>query len=90
MLFYLLTGVAFGLTVPALFPEALGALGCSLKVRQVICVGTRVNEPLGRKDRVTKMSSSSWSYFGFTLVDDSQNLQVKSLILAQIERWRRA
>jgi hypothetical protein len=46
--------------------------------------------PLGRKDRVTKMSSSSWSYFGFTLADDSQNLQVKSLILAQIERWRRA
>ena len=71
-------------------PPEPSAAGCCLKIRQVICVGTRVNEPLGRKDRVTKMSSSSWSHFGFTLFDDSQNLQVKSLILAQIERWRRA
>jgi hypothetical protein len=69
---------------------AYSAAGCYLKIRQVICVGTRVNEPMRRKDRVTKMSSSSWSYFGFALFDDSQNLQVKSLILAQIERWRRA
>ena len=66
------------------------AAGRFLKIRQVICVGTRVNEPLGRNDRVTKMSSSSWSHFGSLLFDDSQNLQVKSLILAQIERWRRA
>ena len=47
-------------------PKALSAAGCCLKIRQVICVGTRVNEPLGRKDRVTKMSSSSWSHFGST------------------------
>jgi hypothetical protein len=46
---------------------------------------------LWQDDRVTKMSSSNVAAILDPLfVDDSRNLQVKSLILAQIERWRRA
>jgi hypothetical protein len=43
--------------------------------------------PLDAEDRVTKSPAMG---FEFTLFVEAQKLQVKSLILAQIERWRRA
>ena len=46
--------------------------------------------PLDAKDRVTKIESSNGPKFDYSLIVEAQNLQVKSLILAQIERWRRA
>ena len=61
--------------------------GSYLKIRQVICVGTRVMH-FGVIDRVTKKSSNGFCVHSFCL--KAQNYQVKSLILAQIERWRRA
>ena len=45
--------------------------------------------PLDVDDRVTKIFVQRWALFGYSFVE-VQNLQVKSLILAQIERWRRA
>jgi hypothetical protein len=44
--------------------------------------------PLDAKDRVTKFCPAMGCLI--TLLVEVQNLQVKSLILAQIERWRRA
>src|SRR6185312_7569454 len=40
-------------------------------------------------DRVTKCPASSWA-FGSAQSLQAHKLKVKSLILAQIERWRRA
>ena len=45
--------------------------------------------PLDGYDRVTKLSPAMGPDL-VTLFIEVQNLQVKSLILAQIERWRRA
>jgi hypothetical protein len=54
---------------------------------QVICVGTRVNVSFGCKNRVTICPAmGQWKLY----LVRAQNLQLKSLILAQIERWRRA
>jgi hypothetical protein len=73
---------------------ATSAQGRCLKIEQVICVGTRVRATVkGAKLRVTKRpanakqlakSGSLGSRFSV------QNFELKSLILAQIERWRRA
>ena len=45
--------------------------------------------PLDAEDRVTKFLSSNGPFL-IALLVEVQILQVKSLILAQIERWRRA
>ncbi len=45
--------------------------------------------PLEAEDRVTKFLSSNGPFL-IALLVEVQILQVKSLILAQIERWRRA
>ena len=72
-------------------PQRLGTL---FKNLQVICVGTRV-DAFSANDRVTKFESPDVKYLEPKLVTHFrvlmfQALQVKSLILAQIERWRRA
>ena len=81
---------------PQVFDHMAGkwtALLCgdrSLTISQIICVGARVDVcrwQIKRENQPKFLSNLEW---GFTFFIKAQSFELKSLILAQIERWRHA